>query len=116
MARPVPTPVASKPSTITPVTAPPEPVTPDSIEPVVATAATVPAVEPRPSVPVAPSDTSTKPTPKIVRSPITVALSDSVLRKLRLVAHCEGKSISRIVESAVAKDLGDWPTSITFSP
>jgi hypothetical protein len=95
------------PSTITATTsAAPKSATPDPLDPI---EAPVPAVEPHAEAEVA-SDVS-KPAAvaakaaKDAKSPVSIVLTEGLQKKLRLVCHIEGVTISKFVEDAIKQAL-----------
>jgi hypothetical protein len=102
-----------------PITAPTPPSISTKATVAPAPASTAKTIEPAPAdapvvtVPVEPRGTTEAETPKpkgkakTPRSPITIVLTDSTLRKLRLLAHVTSKSLGVLIEEAVVQDLGD---------
>ncbi len=98
MAKPTPTPA---PSTIIATTsAAPKTATPDPVDPI---DAAVPAVEPQAEV----APDVSKPAAvaakaaKDAKSPVSIVLTEGLQKKLRLVCHIEGVTISKFVEEAI---------------
>lgn len=96
MAKPTPTPA---PSTITATTsAAPKATTPDPIDPI---QAAVPAAEPQAEVAPEAAKPATVAKAKDEKSPVSIVLTEATQRKMRLVCHVSGQSLSRFVEEAI---------------